>query len=166
MDYSVLSWLLGSLLFTGCSRLTSQRPTSHFAPSWPLGIRTSNRSVCLAPVEPVYILFISGRTHQWVIVNIGEKVPSTGVIGYGRKCYVKYWGRNVYTPVCYTLLYTVVIRWRRGENQWQLDKSRSRTGGAVALLYREHARKKPFMFCPNCNGCIISVALLLLPKRE
>ena len=42
--YSILFSMLGSLLVTWCSRLISQHPTSHSAPSWQLGIRTTESS--------------------------------------------------------------------------------------------------------------------------
>ena len=95
--YSVLSWLLGSLLFTGCSRLTSQRPSSHSAYSWLLGIRTIEPSCLLCACCACVYSLHSGRLHHGRIVNIGEKVRSTVGMRYCRKCYVKYWGENVYS---------------------------------------------------------------------
>ena len=66
--YSILAWLLGSLVFTWCSRLTSQRPASHSSPPWPPGIRTIDPSRLLCVCCACAYSF-----HFWTPTSLGDR---------------------------------------------------------------------------------------------
>ena len=131
------------------SILTIQRPPGRSA-SGP-----SNRPVCFAPDAPVYIGFISGRPHHWGIVNFGEKVRSTVGMRYCRKlCKVSRVKR----------LFAGSTTSAAGQISDNYTNRKGRTGRAVAMLSRKHAYNTSFVIGPMCNSCLITVALLLLPK--